>query len=74
MSLILTPETIMRNVLTGALIDEIGSRSVDDVLSKERSALISDAVAQGQQELDRILDLGFVWSHLKWLILHRPTP
>ena len=48
------PEVIMRNVLMGALIDEIGSRSVDHVLSKERSMLIAQALEQSQQELDRL--------------------
>ncbi|MEC8381240.1 MAG: protease modulator HflK [Myxococcota bacterium] len=65
------PETLMRNVLMGALIDEIGSRSVDDVLSKERSALIADALAQSQLELDQ-LGLGVRLVSLEMVDLAPP--
>lgn len=48
------PEQLMRNVLMGALVEAVGARSVDHVLSKERSAVIAQAVAAAQSELDQL--------------------
>ena len=67
-----SPETIMRNVLMGALIDELDLALL--MMFCQRNAVrCFGCCTQGQQELDQ-LGLGVRLVSLKWLILHRPTP